>query len=87
MKTLLEAALLKLFPRETPDAETRQHYEATLGSFGAEWEVAGTGIDLRYRYADSLYAAGAMERRITLLRTARGDVCGNRIEFRACGES
>jgi hypothetical protein len=77
----LHAAIDRLFARAgaVADAETVAKYVAVAASFGLDFETAGSGD--RHRYADSLVAAGVLERRTTPL-FKNGIACGCVIEFR-----
>jgi hypothetical protein len=77
----LQTAIARLFARAGApiDAETAAKYLAVAESFGPEFECAGSGD--RHRYADSLVAAGVLERRTTPL-FKNGIACGCMIEFR-----
>lgn len=69
----IEPAITALFAPETmPDAETMAKYQAAYSAFGPEWVQARTALIDAWRYADSMAAAGLLEKRtIPIIRNGR----------------
>ena len=55
---------------------------AVANWFGSEFRSAGPAIEQRYRFAETLTAAGILERRIIELTDDSGRARGSRTEFR-----
>ena len=77
----LQAQIARLFARagQIADEATIAKYESVAATFGSEFEPAGDGD--RFTYADSLVAAGILERRMVHLEK-NGLPCPSRVEYR-----
>jgi len=79
----LQTAIARLFARGRMGADPAMvaRYIAVAESFGTEYVHVGLSTEGRARFADSLIAAGVLERRVIQL-SRDGQPCGSRFEYR-----